>query len=294
MSPKLSEADVNAYKSDGFIVVRGAIDAVRMAELRCAADWFAIEALDVADSSGVIELDDVATQAAGVSLVRRIKSPHLHHEAFAAQLCEPGLLDLVEQLIGRSIRWHHTKLNAKQPAGSGHVEWHTDWGYYPHTNADLLEICIAIDPSTLANGCLQVMPGSHLGPALDHSENGRFVGAVPPGSFDADAAVSLELEPGDISIHDVRLLHGSGPNRTSAQRRLLLQGYAAADAWPIMAHHQPADWPEWDARLLRGQPTTQARLDASPVRVPLPVAAALGLFDTQRLLETSHFGERTP
>lgn len=286
----LSEEQIGQYQRDGFVIVREALPQNTVEELRSTADQFAVTASSMAQSDSVLELDDVASVQGG-SLIRRIKSPHLHHEVFAQSLANPQLLDMAAQLIGPDIRWHHTKLNAKQPSGSGHVEWHTDWGYYPHTNADLLEIGIAVDPSTKENGCLWVLPGSHLGPALDHSENGRFVGAVPPGSFDLDATVPLELEPGDISIHHVRLLHGSGPNRTQSQRRLLLQGYAAADAWPIMAQHQPSDWPEWDQRMLRGSPTTIARSDGSPTIIPLPSANALGLFDTQRQLSISHFSQ---
>lgn len=288
----LTADEVARYERDGYLVRRHAIDPALLADLVAATHAFEAEArgLDL-NGSPTIEVDDVASRAAGVTLIRRIKSPHLHHPTFARALAEPALLDLVEPLIGPDIRWHHTKLNAKQPAGSGHVEWHTDWGYYPHTNCDLLEISIALDPSTEANGCLRVLPGSHRGPALDHTENGVFVGAVPPGSFDHDATVALELEPGDISIHHVRLLHGSGRNRTDGPRRLLLQGYAAADTWPLMAQHQPSDWPEWDERILRGSPTPEARLDGSPVRVPLPVIPALGLFDTQRRLSESHFAD---
>jgi len=291
----LSAAQIKDYERLGSLVVRHVLDDGEVAELREASEFFEREALKLDASSSVIELDDVAGQAAGEQRIRRIKSPHLNHEVFAAQLRSPKLLDMVEQLIGPNIRWHHTKLNAKQPSGSGHVEWHTDWSYYPHTNCDLLEIAIAIDPSTIENGCLHVIPGTHLGPALDHSENGAFVGAVPVGSFDIESAEPLILQPGDISIHHVRLLHGSGPNTTGAQRRLLLQGYAAADAWPLMAQHQPTDWPEWDERMLRGQPTPNARLDGSPVRVPLPVASAHGLFETQRLMKRSHFyGDQGP
>lgn len=285
----LTPEQIETYETRGYVVVRGALSTKRVVELRSAAEHFEALAQDLAESSSVIELDDVASRAAGEQRIRRIKSPHLNHEAFADQLRDPVLLDIVEQLIGPNIRWHHTKLNAKQPRGSGHVEWHTDWGYYPHTNCDLLEISIPLDPSTVDNGCLYALPGTHRGPALDHSENGVFVGAVAAGSFELEDAEPLVLEPGDISLHHVRLLHGSGPNRTDSQRRLLLQGYAAADAWPIMAQHQPSDWPEWDERLLRGEPTTQARLDGSPVRIPLPVTAALGLFDTQRLMSASHF-----
>lgn len=287
----LTSEQVETYNRAGYVVVRDVLSAERVEELRAAAEHFEVLAQDLEQSSTVIELDEVASRAAGEQRIRRIKSPHLNHEEFAAQLRDPALLDMVEQLIGPNIRWHHTKLNAKQPSGSGHVEWHTDWGYYPHTNCDLLEISIPLDPSTIENGCLYAVPGTHKGPALDHSENGVFVGAVPAGSFDIEAAEPLVLEPGDISLHHVRVLHGSGPNRTDGQRRLLLQGYAAADSWPIMAQHQPSDWPEWDERMLRGEPTTHARLDGSPVRIPLPVTAALGLFDTQQLMAVSHFAD---
>ena len=288
---KLTTDDIEQYRRTGYLILRDVLSADRIEQLQMAAEHFEEIARGLEQSSSVIELDDVAGRALGEQRIRRIKSPHLHHDDFAAQLRDATLHDMVEQLIGPNIRWHHTKLNAKQPHGSGHVEWHTDWGYYPHTNSDLLEIGIPLDPSTIENGCLHALPGSHLGPALDHTENGTFVGAVPRGSFDLDQTEPLVLNPGDISIHHVCLLHGSGPNRTDGQRRLLLQGYAAADAWPIMAQHQPSDWPEWDERLVRGQPTTHARLDETPVRIPLPVTAALGLFDTQRLMNTSHFPE---
>ncbi len=287
----LTSEEIETYKRTGYLVLRNVLSEERIHQLRSAAEHFEALARDLDESSNVIELDDVASHAAWQQRIRRIKSPHLHHAEFSEQLRDPSLLDKVEQLIGPDIRWHHTKLNAKQPNGSGHVEWHTDWGYYPHTNCDLLEIAIPLDPSTIDNGCLHALPGSHLGPALDHTENGVFVGAVPAGSFDVEETEPLVLQPGDISMHHVRLLHGSGPNHTDHQRRLLLQGYAAADAWPIMAQHQPTDWPEWDERLLRGQPTKHARLDDSPVRIPLPVTAALGLFDTQRLIGTSHFSD---
>ena len=136
-----------------------------------------------------------------------------------------------------------------------------------------------------------VVPGTHTGRAYDHSQNGRFVGGVRPGEFDPADVVPVELQPGDISLHHVRLLHGSGQNHSDQQRRLLLHGYSAADAWPIMARSQPSDWPEWDAQILRGSPTTEARLEACPVVVPLPDPPAFGLFKLQAEMEESHFAE---
>ena len=288
----LTPAQIESYEREGYLIVRDVFSPAEMAELRDTADFFARQALELTGDSDVIELDDAPHLAGGPPLIRRLKSPHTNHETFAKMLAHPGLLDVVEDLIGPDIRWLHSKLNAKQPGGGGIGEWHTDWGYYPHTNESVLEVGIPIDPSTEASGCMLVVPGSHKGPAYDHSQNGRFVGGVRPGVFDPADAVPVEVMPGDISLHHVRLLHASGPNTSDWQRRLLLHGYTAADAWPIMARSQPSDWPEWDAQILRGSPTTHARLEACPVVIPLPDPPAFGLFKLQAMMEESHFASQ--
>ena len=287
----LTADQIESYERDGYVVVRDVLTEAEMAGVRAAADYFAEQALHLTEDSDAIELDDAPHLADGPPLIRRLKSPHSHHEAFAKALAHPSVLDILEDLLGSDIRWLHTKLNAKHTGGAGLAEWHTDWGYYPHTNDSVLEAGIAIDPSTEASGCMLVVPGSHTGPALDHSQNGRFIGAVRPGAFDPDDVVAVEVLPGDVSFHHVRLLHGSGPNRTEHQRRLLLHGYAAADAWPLMARSQPSDWPEWDDRILRGRPTTYARMEPCPVAIPMPDPPPFGLYKLQAEMEESHFAE---
>ena len=287
----LTPIQIDSYRRTGYLVVKGALTAAELTELRETADFFAEQARSLTADSNAIELDDSPHLAGEPPLIRRLKSPHSHHETFAKMLAHPGLLDIVEDLIGHDIRWFHTKLNAKHPSGSALAEWHADWGYYPHTNDSVLEVGIAIDPCTEASGCMLVVPGSHTGPALDHSQNGRFVGAVKVGDVDPADVVAVELMPGDISLHHVRLLHGSGPNRTNHQRRLLLHGYAAVDAWPLMARSQPKDWPEWDDQILRGRPSVQARMEACPVAIPLPDPPPFGLYRLQKQLEGSHFAE---
>ncbi len=287
----LTQTQIDSYERDGYLVVRDALTPSEMAGLIDAADYFARQALELTEDSDIIELDDAPQNAGGPSLIRRLKSPHTNHEAFAKALAHPGVLDMVEDIIGPDIRWIHSKLNAKQPSGGGIGEWHTDWGYYPHTNDSILEVGIALDPCTEASGCMLVVPGTHTGRAYDHSQKGRFVGGVQPGEFDPADVVAVELQPGDISMHHVRLLHGSDQNHTKQQRRLLLHGYAAADAWPLMARSQPSDWPEWDDQILRGNTTTFARLEQCPVVLPMPDPPPFGLFKLQAQMKKSHFAE---
>ena len=154
------------------------------------------------------------------------------------------------------------------------MEWHQDWAFYPHTNDDLLAVGVAMDDSSLENGCLMVIPGSHRGPLLDHHQDGVFIGAVTEPGFRPDLAVPITLKAGGISIHHVRTLHGSAPNRSPRARRLLLFQYCAADAWPLLPGDKP--WETYTASLLQGSPVKIPRLAAVPVRLPLPAARHSG------------------
>ena len=136
---------------------------------------------------------------------------------------------------GRRSRLQTTKLNTKAPGGGAAVEWHQDWAFYPHTNDDLLAIGLILEDVDEANGPLMVIPGSHRGPTLDHTRNGVFAGAVDPDDplFDRDQAVTLTGKAGSMTVHHVRLLHGSAPNMSDRARLICFYELAAGDAWPL-------------------------------------------------------------
>jgi len=82
---------------------------------------------------------------------------------------------------------------------------------------------VALEPSTARNGCLRVVPRSHLGGVLhEHLHEDRsdltLNQRMRDGSFDEASAVDIELQPGQMSLHDVYLIHGAKAN-TSGQRR---------------------------------------------------------------------------
>ena len=101
---------------------------------------------------------------------------------------------------------------------------------------------------------------------------------------------------GSISIHHVLTIHGSAVNTSAKPRRLLLYQYAAADAWPLVATHQPKDWAEWQARIVCGAcDPVVPRATAVPVRLPLPPAKFAGsIYETQRALGHSYFAAPGP
>ncbi|MGY8880006.1 MAG: phytanoyl-CoA dioxygenase family protein, partial [Dehalococcoidia bacterium] len=217
MAKILTQDQIDTYNREGYLAVREVYTPAEVRELQEVTDEFVQKSAEVSQHTEIFDIDIKAGHSANSPKLRRIKNPHLHHDAYNRAMRNPKLLDIIEQLIGSDIRHHHTKLNNKAPA----------------SNDDILEVGVAIDAMTVENGCLMVMPGSHKGPAYDHHENGVFVGAVQMSDVDMDNAGQILLNEGDISLHHVRALHGSEPNMSANARRLLLMGYAAADAFPV-------------------------------------------------------------
>ena len=261
----LSDQQVQSYRENGYLAVPDVLSAAEVAELQRVTDELVEASRMVEAHTDVYDLEP--SHSAAEPRVRRIKSPDLQHEAYARTLRHPTILDIVEQLIGPGVRYQSTKLNMKSAGYGSPVEWHQDWGFYPHTNDDILAVGVCIDGMSQENGGMLVVPGSHRGPVYDHHQNGYFVGAVTDSVVDLDQVVQLEVPPGGISLHHVRTLHGSVPNRSPRPRRLLLLEMCAIDAWPLM--NMPG-LEAFDARILRGAATVTPRMEAAPVRIPLP------------------------
>jgi ectoine hydroxylase-related dioxygenase (phytanoyl-CoA dioxygenase family) len=93
---------------------------------------------------------------------------------------------------------------------------------------------VLIDDVSAENAPLLLLPESHRGPVHDHFANGVFVGGFNPTQrgLDVSGAVAITGTAGSISLHHVRLVHGSAINRSSRDRCILFIEIAAADAWP--------------------------------------------------------------
>ena len=107
--------------------------------------------------------------------------------------------------------------------------------------------------------------------------------------FDPSRAVMLTGKAGSMTVHHVRTLHGSGPNLSDRARKILFYEIAAAHAWPLLgsgsyfhALGQRKFWEDLKERMITGQPCLQPRVEAVPVRMPLPPAPESGsIFKTQ-------------
>jgi len=277
----LTQNQIDSYHKKGYIGVEGVLSAEEIQVLRETTDLFVEKSREVTEHTAIFDLEP--GHSPEEPKLRRLKSPIEQHEVYRNALHHPRILEIVSQLIGYGLRSNGNKLNLKLPEVGSPVEWHQDWSFYPHTNDDLLAVGICIDDMTIENGALLVVPGSHKGPIYDHHYEGHFSGAITDPRFDDKAAIPIELKAGGISIHHVRTIHGSTPNRSRKARRLLLFQYCAIDAGPIV---QCKDWDSFNGTIVRGEPTNIPRVREVPVRVPFPGSIRGGsIYETQTILK---------
>jgi phytanoyl-CoA hydroxylase len=284
----IKSSDVETYRRQGFLVIPDVLSQAEVGDLRRVTDEFVEKSRTTLAHTEVFDLEDVHT--ATDPRVRRIVSPHRWHAAYASIIRHPRIIAVLRALWGPNIRFDQSKLNMKSGGFGSPVEWHQDWAFYPHTNDDLAAVGIMIDDVDLDNGPMLLLPGSHTGPIFNHHVDGRFCGAfdVSLTTLDLARAVPCIGRAGTITVHHVRLVHGSATNHSNRPRRFLLNQYRAADAWPLV--RWPDDWETWTSLLVSGEETLTPRLAPVPVRLPMPPAENAGsIYENQRNLKSRFF-----
>jgi ectoine hydroxylase-related dioxygenase (phytanoyl-CoA dioxygenase family) len=135
----------------------------------------------------------------------------------------PAILDAVEDLIGPNILCWNTNFFIKEPGSPGFVSWHQDAAYWGLEPEEVVTAWVALTHSNLESGCMKAIPGSQTQshfPHVDtfHKDNLLTRGQEIAVDVDEANAVNLILEPGEISLHDIKLVHGSAPNLSHDRR----------------------------------------------------------------------------
>jgi ectoine hydroxylase-related dioxygenase (phytanoyl-CoA dioxygenase family) len=213
MKPLLSSSELEHYREHGYVIPQFRLPSDLLAELRAALDGLLAGYTDVAP-------EDLANP----HMLPPTEGPKINPFMLAAR--RPEILDMVEEILGPDLVLWITRVLCK-PAGKGReVPWHQDGEYWPMRPLATCSVWIALDPVSTTNGCMQFIPGSHkrLEPYRHHVSDRKNIVLnleLDQDQFDPAQAVNVELEPGQMSLHDVRLIHGSHAN-TSGQRRAAL------------------------------------------------------------------------
>ena len=160
------------------------------------------------------------------------------HEAsrYLYDICmNPKILDLVEGVLGPNFYMWASNFFIKEPRSKSTVGWHQDSYYWPIEPQHSVTVWLAFNDVTQENAAMQVVPGTHKAGLIKHKKvdpdqtDSVLTLELEGGKFDEHSAVSLELKPGECSLHDDAIVHGSGPNTSDRPRIGLTIRYSATE-----------------------------------------------------------------
>jgi non-heme Fe2+,alpha-ketoglutarate-dependent halogenase len=256
MGRTLSEAEIAGYRQNGY--------------------FFPIPVLSLDEARAYRSRLEAAEAAAGGSLPGPYRhKPHLVYTWAQELIRHPKILDAVEEVIGPDILAWETVFFTKEPRTEDYISWHQDITYWGlDQEGDVVTAWVALSPSNPESGCMRVVPGTHLKDVVAHRDTFSERNMLSRGQeiavdVDEDHAVDLVLRPGQMSLHHVKIFHGSHQNR-SADRRI---GFAIRFLPP---HVKQGVGPADSATLVRGndrfgyfehEPAPASDLDPAAVAV---------------------------
>ena len=261
MPKVLSRAQVDAFWRDGVLTVPDAVTPDQLARLNADLAGWVEESRAHSAPFGAPTLDDRPRFDMGAEhtpehpALRRVNNPSDISDAYLEVMADARTVDMIADLLGPNLKFHHCKINVKLPGARTEVAYHQDFAYTPHTNDDVLAVGVMLDDRTPENGPLLLIPGSHTGPTYDHHiESDMLARQIP-----------VTGKAGSVCLMHTRLAHGSAANRSERPRGLYICVYTAADAVPIARNPMPN--PN-EGRIARGAASPPARM--IPLEVELP------------------------
>ncbi len=226
---ELSPPQLIQFQVDGYLIVRQLFDQQEADAL-----------LRLAKSDQVLLQEAYSKRDASGGESRLAVRNELDESPYAAIVRSRRIVKPMEVLLGDEVYHYHHKMMLKEPKVGGAWEWHQDYGYWYSNGClfpDMASCLIAVDRANKANGCLQVIRGSHKIGRVEHAKTGEQTGADMVRVQAALARMELvycELEPGDAIFFHGNLLHRSDQNTSEHPRWSLICCYNTRNNDPFL------------------------------------------------------------
>jgi hypothetical protein len=200
---RLASSAVERYDRDGF--------------------YFPVPVLTPAEALGLRRRLEAVEAEHGGALRGEIRhKPHLLFTWLADLVRHPAILDAVEDLLGPNLLVWSTSFFIKEARDPAYVSWHQDATYWGLSAPDVLTAWVAFTDATVENGAMRMVPGSHAA-QLAHRDTFAPHNLLSRGQeiaveVDDARGVDVVLRAGEMSLHHVRMVHGSPANRSSGRR----------------------------------------------------------------------------
>jgi len=234
------------YDREGYAIIKNVIEPDLAKEIEAHVNW--------------LSKKHPTTRPEAFHHNMLIHDPFIHH-----LLHQKKILDNVETIIGKDIALFGAHYIAKKPFSGQPVGWHQDGSYWPLEPMNVVSVWLAGTHSERNNACMRIIPGSQNKRLLKPSEmvkldTQKYVLdlAIHHDDIDDSLALDIELDPGDMSLHNPFIIHGSNANTSKFWRIGLTLRYIPTTTF--------VNREKWECALLRGE----AAKDIKNNYVPTP------------------------
>lgn len=235
----LTEEQKAFFNENGFLVIKGLLSKEKIEKY--SKHLVDVCNGDVAPAKNMLVMKDVMIAKGKVKTDKNVEKIQKVQDIqddpiFWELLTEPDVLDIAENFCGKNIKTIHNMIINKPPRVDGRHPFHQDQLYFPFgPDEDIIGCWIALQKTSVENGTLAVIPGSHKTPILEHGDiknidnlNLAYFGALGD-NLGIEKRVHFIAEPGDALFFHTHLLHGAGRNRSDGFRRVYIVHYASSD-----------------------------------------------------------------
>ncbi|MFN0053268.1 MAG: phytanoyl-CoA dioxygenase family protein [Planctomycetales bacterium] len=231
----LTDEQSARFHADGFFVVESLLDGDEVELLR-----------RIARADQALQGKAASRSDGEGGAVKLVVDNQLQDDMYGALVRSRSIVQAMQTLLNDEVYHYHHKMILKEPFVGGAWAWHQDYGYWYHNGClapEMASCLIAIDRATRANGCLQVVRGSHRLGRLDHGQVGDQTGVSDPerlqAVLDRHERIHCALEPGGAIFFHSNLLHRSDQNTSPDPRWAFIACYNTRGNNPYKESRHP-------------------------------------------------------
>lgn len=233
----ITSQDVDFYKENGYLLVKGVFNHDEVQEMREGIDGILQKAAAAKlDRNAAWQGDYMPAEELKKLVLKGFHDIHYHHASFTQAIAHANMRAVLTQIIGPNVQLHHSKMLVKPPEKGAAFPMHQDYPYFPHEKHTMLAASVHLDDADQENGCLHVIPKSHKSGPIQHIGT-HFLNQK---EYPVSEGVPCPAKAGDVLFFNYLTIHGSEANRSNRIRRNILFQYRAPDDMPV--HDTHVNW----------------------------------------------------
>ena len=224
----LTQEQIDHYEEKGWLRVADVFSPEEVQELR--------DELDVIIEQWAFDMPWTGPWREALldpELAKSVKLTTLHDlqlfsAAWSRAISQPRLVEVLGDLLGDDVEFHHTTLHVKPPGKGQLFPLHQDHPFYRHLDGRYVDVLLHLDDTFHENGEIRFLEGSHKQGGLNHIQQtpkGPCTPHLPTDEYRLEDTVPAPAKAGDVVVMSIFTIHGSYPNTTREPRRMVRMGY---------------------------------------------------------------------